>query len=954
MNITHSLQSKITLALKIFLIGMVRQFLAHTILTYGLKIPSFFSFIWVWKELIIAAVGIIIALFFVKNGEYRKKVLSHKRSIAIVTTIIISLIISLSNSIVIHGQSIIDFAVSAKFNYIPLIIFIVWLWASYIISEEHNKSLISTALTTIKWVLIFSLLRYGILHTIPNVLDRIGFSQPGMSIERTAGTPPPSLWLTEFYSGYVRNQWPFGWPLSLGFYLAAMRPLFYGLVLYKKNFSDIRGWWLLYIGIVISTYSRAARGIFLISSVLIALIVYRKYTKYIIALGVAVFIAVWIYIAWWGQSELFLRTRSDKGHIEYFFQWLDLVKQHRLRWLWAASVGPASNHIEWVEKVFNPENQYMQIWLEYGLFWVLSRVLSYLSILFNPFKKWLSLRTSRRVQSVSGETITYIGISISIIALSVAGMVLHPFVDSSSIYPFMLIAGIVYGYYHQYGKNKTIADKKLTKKEIKQTQKQQDATTTSQHTRYEIKTNNNWKKSISRYIPYVWTIVLSIFFVLQTYVTFWVHLIDNTIILSTTRDLFFSLYIIISIIVWWKYLLKFITTYWKIIIPIVILIIINIWYLIIGNINTLSVIAWIKYDIFQFIIIGWWLWLWYLAYIFKKWKNIYTYINRFLKRSLVMLCVGVLWQIGKNISPDIFLWYLWYSSPSDFVPYSKPPIYYITGAGWIERLSWLFVWPNTLGFFLILMTSVLYFYSKNKVWKIYIILWTILYFLVSLSTLSRWAIIGISLQILILIIYEGYLLWNKTLQSTTSLYKKKLSLIITTLILSGIALFIINMRKTDSNTERNKSWETIYTIVYENGIPFLWYGPWYVWPARHYSKDYQDNKKNDYAMLENIYLQTLINQWRIGISIFAIIFIQLLMIHNTIRKKIDTLSKPNDYILAQIAQYMGIGILWLLSIWLFLHIFIDSMVNYLFFLPYSIIIGYLYWIFSTKTHPSMN
>ena len=70
-------------------------------------------------------------------------------------------------------------------------------------------------------------------------------------------------------------------------------------------------------------------------------------------------------------------------------------------------------------------------------------------------------------------------------------MVLHPFVDSSSIYPFMLIAGIVYGYYHQYGKHKTIADKKPTKKELKQIQKQQDATITSQHTRYEIKTNNN-------------------------------------------------------------------------------------------------------------------------------------------------------------------------------------------------------------------------------------------------------------------------------------------------------------------------------------------------------------------------------------------------------------------------------------------------------------------------------
>lgn len=381
MTISSSLQSKITLALRVFLIGMVRQFLAHTILTYGLKIPSSLSFIWVWKELIIAGVGIIAARFFISNNEYRKRLMSNQRAIAIVISIILSIIISVWNSLGIHGQSIIDFAVSAKFNYIPLIIFIVGLSASYLITQEQNKSVINTALTTIKWVLIFSLFRYGVLHTIPNILDWIGFSQPGLSIEWTAGTPPPSLWLTEFYTGYVRNQWPFGGPLSLGFYLAAMRPLFYGLVLHKKNISDTRGRRILYIGIVLSTYSRAARGIFLISSVFLALIVYRKYTKYIIALWLTAFVAVALYIAWGGTSELFLRTWSDKGHIEYFFQWLDLVKQHRLRGLWAASVGPGSNHIADVDKVFNPENQYMQIWLEYGLFWVISWILSYIALL---------------------------------------------------------------------------------------------------------------------------------------------------------------------------------------------------------------------------------------------------------------------------------------------------------------------------------------------------------------------------------------------------------------------------------------------------------------------------------------------------------------------------------------------------------------------------------------------
>lgn len=50
---TEKLTDYATKGMQLFLIGMVGQFLAHTILTYGLNLPSALSFIRVWKEVFV-------------------------------------------------------------------------------------------------------------------------------------------------------------------------------------------------------------------------------------------------------------------------------------------------------------------------------------------------------------------------------------------------------------------------------------------------------------------------------------------------------------------------------------------------------------------------------------------------------------------------------------------------------------------------------------------------------------------------------------------------------------------------------------------------------------------------------------------------------------------------------------------------------------------------------------
>lgn len=71
MIISTNIQTKITWFITIFFIGMVRQFLAHTIITYGFQLPSSLAFIWVWKEVIIVGLSLLIGWFTIKNHHYR-------------------------------------------------------------------------------------------------------------------------------------------------------------------------------------------------------------------------------------------------------------------------------------------------------------------------------------------------------------------------------------------------------------------------------------------------------------------------------------------------------------------------------------------------------------------------------------------------------------------------------------------------------------------------------------------------------------------------------------------------------------------------------------------------------------------------------------------------------------------------------------------------------------------
>lgn len=916
MNITKAQKYMVQWAM-IFFIGMIIQFLAHTIFTYALHMPSWLSFIRLWKEFIIVGLWWLSIYILYIYRSYRNKLLENKKNLIIIISIMISFVISLLISVIIHNQSIVTFLISAKFNYIPLIILCVGILIGNIIEHEQKTKILDTIITTIKYVLIFSLIRYGILHTIPNILDWIWFSQPGMSIERTAWTPPPSLYLTDFYSGYVRNQWPFWWPLSLWFYLVSLRPLFFTKVLYKKKFSDVRGRWLLYISMVISTYSRATRIIFFVSCLLLWLILYKTYRKKIILWWLIMLVLVWIYISLWWESSLFVRTRSDKWHIEFLQEWFALIKENFLRWLWAASVWPWSNHIEWVKEVFNPENQYMQIRLEYGLFWMIWRFLSYLIVAWGSIKSYIH-QFKNKYSSIDNETLLYIGIGISIISLSIAGMVLHPFTDSSSMYPFMLLCGILLWSYTKWENHKNTNIEKetnITKKERKE---------------------NISPLSLLQ----IRTIIIWLFFTIQTIFVSGFHIFSNTVILSSIRDALFVISMIYLAYTQKKYIKSFYNNYKYLIWSLWLLIITNIMYIInsTNKFELLELLAGIKYDIYYFYILLWWLWLGHLFSYHNKGEIIWKYIKWFGKFVFFIIIWWVIRQALKTFFPDLFTQYLWFSTPSDFVPFTNPPIYYITWPWGIQRLSGFFVWPNTLWFFMILISWLLYYLNKTYLKKIKSRRLRIVYIFIIWMTLSRGAVIGSMVVILLLWITEKTIINKETIKSMISQLPKKIWIIIITISISTIMFLWINQRKDSSNNERLSTLNTSLEIVSKK-ISLFGYGAWYSWPARHYQSDYQNHQKNDLSMLENIYLQLIINQWIIWIILFIIILFQLYKYHKIIRNSLGQWEYQNGEILYY-TQYLGIGLLGLLSIWSFLHIFIDSMVNYLFFIVYGICLWY--------------
>jgi O-antigen ligase len=115
----------------------------------------------------------------------------------------------------------------------------------------------------------------------------------------------------------------------------------------------------------------------------------------------------------------------------------------------AASAWPASHHL-WEWKEYNPENQYLQIWIEYGLIAFIGWMYLYLFLNFVWFKAfkddYMDEKSSKEMKNLS---LIIFAFSLWMIGLSIEWLVLHSFVDRMIVYPFIALFGIYYASYYR-------------------------------------------------------------------------------------------------------------------------------------------------------------------------------------------------------------------------------------------------------------------------------------------------------------------------------------------------------------------------------------------------------------------------------------------------------------------------------------------------------------------------
>lgn len=420
-------------------------------------------------------------------------------------------------------------------------------------------------------------------------------------------------------------------------------------------------------------------------------------------------------------------------------------------------------------------------------------------------------------------------------------------------------------------------------------------------------------------------IFILLYHILHTFIIHQIFWWDYSMIFSVWKEVIWVVFVLIVGILNYKFIIEFIKKFWK---YIAIIIGISIWWILISLLNNQSIwdiIIWYKYNIYFFIIFASWIFLWYIAYQKQLIKKILEFYNFLFYIILFAVWFGLVWWLAKLGFKDSF-YYLGYWPVWDFVFWEEPPVYYRTWPDGMPRNSWIFAWPNNFWFFLVAFFS-FFIYISMKYWNPkdlfankdikWLIKWTFLSWLYIISwllTFSRWFIVWILPQAYY---FFSQLVWNA----------KKVWIRFTTALIVVVTWFSIWKR--ESTVQHfNETTNAIY-IASQNS---LWHWLWTSWPAIHHWWE---------ILPENIYLQVFIDIWSIGFILWTLFFFLFFMDSKNIITNNQKVSSNQK----QATMYfilLSLWLFWLLIEGFFLHIFEDSMVNYLFFISLWIIFGYCY------------
>ncbi|MCX6825316.1 MAG: hypothetical protein NTY80_03750 [candidate division SR1 bacterium] len=299
---------------------------------------------------------------------------------------------------------------------------------------------------------------------------------------------------------------------------------------------------------------------------------------------------------------------------------------------------------------------------------------------------------------------------------------------------------------------------------------------------------------------------------------------------------------------------------------------------------------------------------------------------KFLKYLLITtLFVGFLRQGLKFIWPDFFL-HIGYGPFNDFVFGNKPPIYYLTGYKGTSRRQGIFSGPNNYGYLLIAFFPAIIFLLKTKIEKIKTLFTNDKQTIINLSILLLW-ILAIGLTLSRTACIGGVV--ALTIVNIQRIKKnKKLSRGIGILLLAGIVGLSILKGASTLGHIKAKFGSIQYVIQQPSG-----YGLGTSGPAVNY---------HGTILPENYYIQLMLDIGTIGFILWTILIGLIIRLAKRIQETMRTKEKTEqERYIYLIRKGLNIGRVCLLVMGIFLHVFEDSMINYLFFISRGILTGYL-------------
>lgn len=439
------IRKNLLLIIKLFLWLLLLQFFLHTLFTFGLGFEwSFWDLIWMWKEFLIVWLTVFVVWYLFRKVDKQKiqkmwKDFPLKTFVCVfLITLFVAFVLSFFNS------TIVNFVVSVRYSMFWFFLFLLFYVISYLFFDDKSENLILWYNRVIKWILIWSLAWWAAIWLIPWVVENFWYNQ--RNFEWDIWIKPPVAYYTQYQDGFIRNQFLFERPISLGFFLVVFWPLFFITILYKKWYKKwIFRWWL-YGLVLLSTFSRAAWWAWFVQTIIMFLLLYGKNWRKFSLYFFVPLLFLWGVVTYYGKDQIINREYSNIGHVKEVKLALQKVSESPFFWKWAASAGPASHHL-WKWKEYNPENQYLQIWIEYWLIAFIGWMFLYIYLHLIGFWAWKWSNLVRESKDMKKLSLIMIAFSLGILWLSIEWMVLHSFVDRMIVYPFMTLFGIYYAVY---------------------------------------------------------------------------------------------------------------------------------------------------------------------------------------------------------------------------------------------------------------------------------------------------------------------------------------------------------------------------------------------------------------------------------------------------------------------------------------------------------------------------